>query len=129
MEDKERYAIGQQDFKTLRKNDAFVAETLRDADIDIEQTLNADWDLDDLAGLDLLNADPTALLYQAGYLTIAKYVYVIELKYNSTSDEALRQIDEKGYARRFAVDLRLLFKIGVNFSSESRRIESWKIES
>ena len=129
MEDKDRYAIGQQDFKTLRKDDAFVAETLRDADIDIEQTLNPDWDLDDLAGLDLLNADPTALLYQAGYLTIANYVYVIELKYNSTPDDALRQIDEKGYACRFTVDPRLLFKIGVNFSSESRRIESWKIES
>ncbi len=50
-----------------------VAEALRDADIDIEKTLNARWDLDDLAGLDLLNADPTALLYQAGYLTIADY--------------------------------------------------------
>ena len=129
MEDKDRYAIGQQDFKTLRKDDAFVAETLRDADIDIEQTLNANWDLDDLAGLALLNADPTALLYQAGYLTIAKYVYVIELKYNSTPDDALRQIEEKGYARRFAVAPRQLFRIDVSFSSESRRIESWKIES
>lgn len=28
---------------------------------------------DDLAGLDLLNADPTALLYQTGYLTISDY--------------------------------------------------------
>ncbi|MDE5586025.1 MAG: AAA family ATPase, partial [Muribaculaceae bacterium] len=50
-----------------------VAEALRDADVDIQDILNADWDLDDLAGLDLLNADPTALLYQAGYLTIADY--------------------------------------------------------
>ncbi|MDE5814488.1 MAG: PD-(D/E)XK nuclease domain-containing protein, partial [Muribaculaceae bacterium] len=58
-----------------------------------------------------------------------KYIYIIELKCNSTPDDALRQIEEKGYARRFAVDLRQLFKIGVNFSSESRRIESWKIES
>ncbi|MDE7418683.1 MAG: ATP-binding protein [Muribaculaceae bacterium] len=218
-----------------------VAEALRDADVDIERTLSARWDLDDLAGLDLLNADPTALLYQAGYLTIAdydedsnsvrlkvpneevrkglfknllevylkpksgtvksildgiregidtgnpeemmksldayfagipydlkvenennfhnifyvlatligmdakaevhtsngridllietpKYIYVIELKYDGTPDEALRQIDEKGYARQFATDSRRLFRIGVNFSSETRRIESWKIE-
>lgn len=50
-----------------------VAETLQDADIDIEKTLNARWRIDDLAGLDLLSSDPTALLYQAGYLTIADY--------------------------------------------------------
>ena len=50
-----------------------VAEALQGADVDIEGTLNADWDIDDLAGLDLLNADPTALLYQAGYLTIGHY--------------------------------------------------------
>lgn len=219
-----------------------VAEALRDADVDIERTLSATWDLDDLAGLDLLNADPTALLYQAGYLTIAdydedehavrlkvpneevrkglfknllevylkpksgtvktimediregidtgnpelmmksldayfagipydlkvenennfhnafyvlttligvdakaevhtsngrvdmlietpKYIYVIELKYNSTPEDALRQIEEKGYARRFATDPRQLFRIGVNFSSKTRRIEAWKIES
>ena len=219
-----------------------VAEVLHDADVDIEEILNAQWKLDRLAGLDLRNANPTALLYQTGYLTIAdydieydevrlkvpndevreglfndllplyiggkngwvddvvdkirkairrgepevmmksidayfscipydlkmenennfhnafyilttligidakaevhtsdgridmlietpKYIYIIELKYNSTPDDALRQIEEKGYARKFAVDLRQLFKIGVNFSSESRRIESWKIES
>lgn len=37
--------------------------------------------------------------------------------------------DKDRYARRFAVDPRQLFKIGVSFSSESRRIETWKIES
>ncbi len=218
-----------------------VAEALRDADIDIEKTLKARWDLDELAGLDLLNADPTALLYQAGYLTIAdynpednevclkvpneevrkglfknllqvylkpksgtvksvldgimegikegkphemmkhldayfagipydlkvqdennfhnvfyvlltligidaeaemhtsdgridllietpKYLYIIELKFDSTPEQALRQIEEKEYARKFATDSRKLFKIGVNFSSEKRRIESWIIE-
>ena len=50
-----------------------MAEALRDSEVDIEATLSAVWDFDDLAGLDLLNADPTALLYQAGYLTIADY--------------------------------------------------------
>lgn len=50
-----------------------ITKALCEADVDIEKTLNARWNLDDLAGLDLLNADPTALLYQAGYLTIADY--------------------------------------------------------
>ena len=218
-----------------------ISEALFNADVDIEAILNAEWRLNDLAGLDLLNADPTALLYQTGYLTIAdydyeyeevrlkvpneevkrglfndllkyylkprrglvktvidgitrsirngdpeqmmksldayfagipydlkldnennfhnafyilttligidakaevhtsdgridllietpKYIYVIELKYDATPEEAIHQIEEKGYARKFATDSRKIFKIGVSFSSETRRIESWKIE-
>ena len=218
-----------------------IAAALRGADVDVEKILNARWKIDRLAGLDIRNADPTALLYQTGYLTISsydvrndtvrlkvpneevkeglftdllqfyikvkgesaesvvqdltdaidngnpeemmksldayfagipydlkmdnennfhnafyilttligidakaevhtsdgridllietlKYIYVIELKYDATPEEALRQIEEKGYTRRFATDSRKLFRIGVNFSSETRRIEGWKIE-
>ena len=57
-----------------------------------------------------------------------KYIYVIELKYDGTPEAALRQIEEKGYARKFATDPRRLFRIGVSFSSETRRIEGWRIE-
>ena len=55
------------------------------------------------------------------------YVYVIEIKTDSTSDEALAQIDEKGYARPFTDDHRKIFKIGVNFSTSARRIDGWKV--
>jgi hypothetical protein len=56
------------------------------------------------------------------------YIYVIELKLDGTAEEALRQIEEKGYAKPFARDPRKLYKIGVNFSSKTRGIEDWKIE-
>ena len=46
---------------------------------------------------------------------------------DGTADEALQQIEEKGYARPFAADSRKLFRIGVSFSKENRRIEDWKI--
>ena len=219
-----------------------IAKALYGADVNVEKILNAKWRLNRLSGLDLRNADPTALLYQTGYLTISsydiktdtvrlkvpndevkeglfsdllqfyvkvkrgtsesvvrdiidaiedgcpeemmmsldayfagvpydlkmdnennfhnafyilmtligvdaksevhtsdgridllietqKYIYVIELKYDGTPEQALRQIDEKQYDHQFDTDSRKLFKIGVNFSSETRRIESWKIES
>ncbi|MDE5586385.1 MAG: ATP-binding protein [Muribaculaceae bacterium] len=218
-----------------------IAEALRDADVDLERILNARWRLRRLAGLDLLNADPTALLYQTGYLTMSeydlntdtvrlkvpneevtkalfndllgyyvitrrreaaavvediiyaiqdgepetmmrnldaffagipydlkmdnennfhnafyilvtllgidtkaevhtsdgridllietpRYIYIIELKHDATPEQALCQIEEKQYARKFATDSRRLFKIGVSFSSATRRIEAWKIE-
>ncbi len=56
------------------------------------------------------------------------FVYIIEFKYNSDPEVALQQINEKEYARKFATDSRRIFKIGVNFSSEKRRIEGWAIE-
>ena len=56
------------------------------------------------------------------------YIYVMEFKLNGTAEEAIRQINEKGYAAPFASDGRTLYKIGVNFSNEIREIERWIVE-
>jgi len=59
-----------------------------------------------------------------------KYTYVMEFKFDSTAEEALRQINEKHYARPFEADrTRTLYKIGVNFSSNTRNIEKWLVET
>lgn len=58
----------------------------------------------------------------------SKYIYIIELKYDHSAEDALRQIEEKNYARPYLSDDRNLFKIGVNFSSETRCIENWIIQ-
>ena len=55
------------------------------------------------------------------------YIYIIELKIDQSADVALSQIEEKGYARPFANDSRKLYKIGINFSTERRCIDDWKI--
>lgn len=55
------------------------------------------------------------------------YIYIIEFKYDQSAATALQQIDDKGYARPFALDDRKLFKIGVNFSRKKRCIEEWKV--
>ena len=57
----------------------------------------------------------------------ADYIYLFEFKLDKSADEALAQIEEKQYALPFATDPRKLYKIGVNFSSKTRRIESWKM--
>ena len=54
------------------------------------------------------------------------YVYIFEFKRDGTADEALQQIEAKGYARSYEADSRKLYKIGVNFSSETGTIEEWK---
>ena len=60
-------------------------------------------------------------------LQTKEFIYIMELKVDGSADEALRQIEEKGYDRQFADDQRKLFKIGVSFSKENRRIEEWKV--
>jgi hypothetical protein len=55
-----------------------------------------------------------------------KYIYVIELKINSTPQVALRQLEEMNYALPFAMDGRELVKLGVNFSTEARTIDAWE---
>ena len=50
-----------------------------------------------------------------------------DIKLNGTAEEALRQIEEKGYALPFAADKRQVIKIGANFSSETRNIERWLV--
>ena len=54
-----------------------------------------------------------------------KYVYIIELKRDQDPNDALDQIDEKGYDWPFLADDRKVFKIGANFSTATRRLEGW----
>ena len=54
------------------------------------------------------------------------YIYIFEFKRDGTADEALAQIEAKGYARPYETDPRTLYKIGVNFSSETGTVEEWK---
>ena len=52
-------------------------------------------------------------------------IYVFELKADGTAEEALRQIDEKGYAIPYTTDKRKVVKVGVAFDTETRSISSW----
>ena len=54
-----------------------------------------------------------------------KYVYIMEFKLEGSAEDALRQIDERGYAAPFASDSRKVLKIGINFSAQSRNIDKW----
>lgn len=53
------------------------------------------------------------------------YIYVMEFKLDGTAEDAMLQIENKGYASAFAADGRTVLKVGVNFSSETRTIDKW----
>lgn len=62
-------------------------------------------------------------------LEMKEYVYIFEFKLNGSADKALKQIEEKGYAKPYLTDKRTIICIGINFSSTSGTIEEWKENS
>ncbi len=63
----------------------------------------------------------------------AVYVFEFKLDANGTAEDALRQIDDKGYLVPYTVTKKAdgspkkLFKIGVAFDAEKRTLGEWKI--
>ena len=56
-----------------------------------------------------------------------KYIYIFEFKLDGTTEAALKQIEDKGYARPYGADARKLYRIGVNFSSETGTLDGWQV--
>ena len=55
-------------------------------------------------------------------------VYVFELKYDGSAEDAIKQIDDKGYLIPYSADGRRLYKIGVNYDSQQRTIGEWIVK-
>jgi len=60
-------------------------------------------------------------------ITMPSVVYVMELKFDGSADEALKQIDDKGYLVPYTADGKRLVRVGVSYSSKERTITEWKI--
>ena len=52
-------------------------------------------------------------------------IYLFEFKLNGTAEEALKQIDDKGYAIQYEAGDKRIVKIGANFERDRRTIERW----
>ena len=59
-------------------------------------------------------------------LELKDYVYIFEFKMEGSADEALQQIEARGYTKPYATDPRQVIRIGMNFSSETRTIAEWR---
>ena len=56
------------------------------------------------------------------------FLYLFEFKFDKSAEEALQQIDSKDYPLAFQQDERKLYKIGVNFSSQTKNIDEYIIQ-
>ena len=55
-------------------------------------------------------------------------VYVFELKYDGSAEDAIKQIDDKGYLIPYSAEGKRLIKVGVNYDSTQRTIGDWIIK-
>ncbi len=61
-------------------------------------------------------------------LSTSRFVYIFELKTDGSAQQALNQIEEKGYYLPFITSGKEIIKIGANYSSTLNNINSWLIE-
>jgi hypothetical protein len=50
-------------------------------------------------------------------------IYCLEFKLNQSADNALEQIEKKGYLEKFKDSKKAIHLIGINFSSEKKAVE------
>ena len=78
-------------------------------------------------GADVQAEDQTADGRMDIALKLPDAIYILELKYGKTADEAIDQIIAKNYAVRFAADVRPVWAVGMNISQDRRTIDSYRI--
>ena len=61
-------------------------------------------------------------------VTFPDCVYIIEFKCNQSAKSAIQQIREKGYAKSYRQSGKEIILVGINFSTEKRNLEEWKVE-
>ena len=78
-------------------------------------------------GADISAEDQTSDGRMDIVLKVPDAIYIIELKYGKTAEEATDQIITKDYAVRFAADQRPVWAVGLNISEDRRTIDQWKV--
>lgn len=77
------------------------------------------------ANVEVENATPDGRIDMV--MKTEKNIYIFELKYSKSADVAIKQIEQKDYAKIFAGDDRKIIKVGLNFSEDRRSLEDWKV--
>ena len=78
-------------------------------------------------GADVSAEDQTADGRMDMVLKVPDAIYIFELKYGKTAEEAVNQIITKDYAVRFTTDTRPVWAVGLNISEDHRTIDQWKV--
>ena len=73
-------------------------------------------------GADIWAEEATAKGRSDIVLKMPRRIYIAELKVDDTAENALAQIEQRGYADKYRLDGRPITKVGISFSSSERNI-------
>ncbi len=79
-------------------------------------------------GADVRVEDRTSDGRADAVLLMPKDIYLMELKHDSTAQEAMEQLRRKDYAVKYRHDGRPVHLLAINISRESRTIDDWLVE-
>jgi hypothetical protein len=57
-----------------------------------------------------------------------RYIYAFEFKLDGSAEAALQQIVDKGYLTPYQGSPKEKIAVGINFSTEKKAVEEWKVE-
>lgn len=106
----------------------FFSSITYELHMDNENNLqNAIFVLLSLLGLEVKAEEKTSNGRIDLFLETDRYIYIIELKYDKSAQDALDQIEHKEYDLPFRGKGKEIVKIGANFDSATRRLGDWTI--
>lgn len=79
-------------------------------------------------GADVMAEDRTSDGRADIVLRLPRDIYVVELKYGKTVDEAMEQLHRKDYAAKWRGDGRAIHLLGMNVNPDSRTVDAWRCE-
>ena len=57
------------------------------------------------------------------------HIFIIEVKFDGTAADALKQINDRRYADAFALSGKKIVKVGINFNvKDERNLTDWTVE-
>ena len=80
-------------------------------------------------GADIMAEDRTSNGRADIVIRMPQDIYVVEMKYGKSVDDAMSQLHVKDYAAKFAEDSRPVHLLGINIATDTRGVDGWRLET
>jgi len=80
-------------------------------------------------GADIMAEDRTSNGRADIVVRMPQDIYIVEMKYGKSVEEAMEQLHQKDYAAKFREDPRPVHLLGINIDRETRGVDAWRVET
>ena len=80
-------------------------------------------------GADIMAEDRTSNGRADIVVRMPQDIYIVEMKYGKSVEEAMEQLHQKDYAAKFREDPRPVHLLGINIDRDTRGVDTWRVET